>query len=198
MAQFLDAVKNRRSIYKLGPISGLMVDKVENVIKTAIKHAPSAFNSQSSRVVFLYGAHKERFFDILEEKLKAITGPEGFVKTKAKLDGFRGGVGAALFYEDQSVIKGLQEKFPGYAKMFPLWAEQGHGIAAALAWIALSDFGLGATLQHYNPLIDEQIAAEWKIPDNWVLTAQLIFGSKESEPGEKTFLDEAERYKSFS
>jgi predicted oxidoreductase (fatty acid repression mutant protein) len=197
MAQFLEAVKNRRSIYRLGPVSGLVVDKLENVIKAVIKYAPSAFNSQSSRVVFLYGAHKERLFDILEEKLRAITTTEGFVKTKEKLDGFRGGVGVALFYEDQAVIKGLQEKFPGYAKMFPQWAEQGHGIAAVLAWIAISDLGFGATLQHYNPLIDEQVAEEWKIPANWVLTAQLIFGSKEAEPGEKTFLDEAERYKSF-
>ena len=44
-------------------------------------------------------------------------------------------------------------------------------------WTAIESYpGMGANLQHYNPLIDEAIIAEWNIPDQWVLKAQLVFG----------------------
>ncbi len=42
--------------------------------------------------------------------------------------GFGQAKGIILFYEDQDVVKGLQEQFPLYAENLPLWSEQGHGI----------------------------------------------------------------------
>ena len=71
------------------------------------------------------------------------------------------------------------------------------GIAQANAWTALEEAGLGANLQHYNPVIDDAVAAEWSIPENWQLRAQLVFGSKESEPNEKEFLSDDERFRVF-
>ncbi len=52
-------------------------------------------------------------------------------------------------------------------------------------WTALEAEGLGANLQHYNPLIDAKVAEAWDIPANWKLNAQLVFGGKTSEPGPK-------------
>ena len=39
-----------------------------------------------------------------------------------------------------------------------IWSEQGHGMAEYATWLALTEAGLGATLQHYNPLIDAEVA----------------------------------------
>lgn len=47
-------------------------------------------------------------------------------------------------------------------------------------WVALEAEGLGANIQHYNPLVDQQAAIAWEIPENWQLKAQLIFGGCES------------------
>ena len=49
-------------------------------------------------------------------------------------------------------------------------------------WTALEEMGLGANLQHYNPLIDEPIKQIFDLPESWDLTAQLVFGEKLEEP----------------
>lgn len=64
-------------------------------------------------------------------------------------------------------------------------------------WTALQSEGFGANLQHYSPLIDEQIAKTWNIPASWKLDAQLVFGTPNSEPGEKAFAPIEDRYKVF-
>ena len=57
---------------------------------------------------------------------------------------------------------------------------------------------MGASLQHYNPIVDEEVAQTYDIPANWKLRAQLVFGSIEAPAGEKTFMDDAARFKSFN
>lgn len=65
-------------------------------------------------------------------------------------------------------------------------------------WTALEAEGLGANLQHYNPLIDEKVAAQWGIDADWVLSAQLVFGKREGEAGPKEVSTiEGERFKVF-
>jgi predicted oxidoreductase (fatty acid repression mutant protein) len=54
-------------------------------------------------------------------------------------------------------------------------------------WTALDAEGLGANLQHYNPLVDAKVAEEWNVPATWKLSAQLVFGGRGGEAGEKTF-----------
>jgi predicted oxidoreductase (fatty acid repression mutant protein) len=114
--------------------------------------------------------------------------------TAKKLASFQAGFGTALFFEDQDVVKDLQEKFPLYAENFPVWSEQSTGIATVNTWTALAELGLGANLQHYNPLIDEAVAKEWDLPESWKLRGQLVFGSIEAPAGEKTFMDDADRF----
>lgn len=54
-------------------------------------------------------------------------------------------------------------------------------------WTAFHNEGLGASLQHYNPLIDQRIASEWNVPSQWSLKGQLVFGKPAEEPKEKSF-----------
>ena len=95
------------------------------------------------------------------------------------------------------MIKGLEQQFPAYAENFPIWAEHSTAIAQFATWTALHTEGLGASLQHYNPIVDEQVHAEWQIPVAWKLRAQLVFGSVEGDAKEKTYMDDAARFKVF-
>ena len=91
----------------------------------------------------------------------------------------------------------MQEKFALYADRFPPWAGQSDAMHQFAIWTALETEGLGANLQHYNPLIDQKVAETWNIDLDWVLNAQLVFGTPAGQPGEKTFQDVAERFKVF-
>lgn len=190
----IDFLKKRRTQYVLGRDLPHDRQQLEQLIKDAIRQAPSSFNSQTSRAVILFGDQSVRFWKLVEDALRAVAPAEGFDKTQAKLAGFAAGVGTVLFYEDQDVVKGLQEKFALYADNFPVWSEHSSAIAQYAVWLALADAGIGASLQHYNPIVDEAAAKEWNVPSSWKLRAQMPFGSHEAEIGEKSFMDDAQRF----
>ncbi|EIR3896342.1 nitroreductase family protein [Enterococcus faecium] len=197
MTTFTDTLKNRRSIYHLGRNVSLSNEELTTLIKEAIKESPTAFNAQSTRAVILFGDAHEKLWEITEEALRPLTPAEAFPNTQNKLAGFKNGYGTVLFFKDTDVVKGLQEQFELYADNFPDWSEQSNGIATANTWVALVDKGLGANLQHYNPVIDEAVAKEWNIPSNWKLRSQLVFGSPETPAGEKEYMNDAERFRVF-
>lgn len=195
---FLNQIKQRRTIYAIGKDVSLEQAKIEEIIKEAIKHSPSSFNSQSSRAVILFGESHVKFWTIVLETLRKIVPEAAFEGTSAKINSFIAGAGTVLFYEDMSVIKNLQEQFALYADNFPVWAEHSTGIAQFATWTALSEAGIGASLQHYNPIVDDEVAEVFGVPAGWKLRAQLVFGSVEAPAGEKTFIDDAVRFKTFN
>ncbi|OTN91869.1 nitroreductase family protein [Enterococcus faecium] len=197
MTTFTDTLKNRRSIYHLGRNVSLSNEELTTLIKETIKESPTAFNAQSTRAVILFGDAHEKLWEITEEALRPLTPAEAFPNTQNKLAGFKNGYGTVLFFKDTDVVKGLQEQFELYADNFPDWSEQSNGIATANTWVALVDKGLGANLQHYNPVIDEAVAKEWNIPSNWKLRSQLVFGSPETPAGEKEYMNDADRFRVF-
>ncbi|AVF43004.1 nitroreductase family protein [Acinetobacter nosocomialis] len=194
---FIELIKNRRSIYAIGNNLSQSNDEIEKLIQEAIRHSPSAFNSQSSRAVILFGQSHHKFWNIVLEVLKSIVPAEAVSGTEQKIQSFAAGAGTVLFYEDQNVVKGLQEQFAAYADNFPIWSEHSTAIAQFAVWNILTEQGIGASLQHYNPIIDEKINVLFNIPSEWKLRAQLVFGSIEAKAGEKTFIDDESRFKTF-
>ena len=195
---FLDHIKQRRTIYAVGKSVALTPEQIESVIKEAVNHSPSAFNSQTSRIVTLFGDSHLQFWNIVRETLRKIVPEAAFEGTNTKINSFAAGYGTVLFYEDQDVVKSLQEQFALYADNFPVWSEHSSAIAQFAVWTALSEQNIGASLQHYNPIVDAEIAEIFDIPANWKLRAQLVFGSIEAPAGEKTFMAEADRFKTFN
>ncbi|NMP57196.1 nitroreductase family protein [Enterococcus mundtii] len=197
MTEFTNILKNRRSIYDLGRNVSQSNEELTTLIQEAIKESPTAFNAQSTRAVILFGDAHEKLWEMTAEALRPLTPADAFPNTQNKLASFKKGYGTVLFFKDTDVIKNLQEQFALYADNFPDWSEQSNGIATANTWVALSEEGLGANLQHYNPVIDEAVAKEWSIPANWKLRAQLVFGSPESPAGEKEYMNDADRFRVF-
>ena len=195
---FLDQIKQRRTIYAVGKNVTLDQDVIEQTIQEAVRFSPSAFNSQTSRIVTLYGESHHKFWNIVRENLRKIVPASAFANTDAKISSFEAGFGTVLFYEDQDTVKALQEQFALYADNFPVWSEHSTGIAQFSVWTALSEKNIGASLQHYNPIVDAEVAQMFDIPENWTLRAQLVFGSIESSAGEKTFIENSERFKRFN
>lgn len=92
----------------------------------------------------------------------------------------------------------MQEKFAIYADRFPTWATQSSAMLQFAVWTALeAEGGIGANLQHYNPLVDQRVAAEWKVPADWKLSALLVFGGKTGEAGAKDYLPADQKFKVF-
>lgn len=187
----------RRSIYALNDQLPLSPLALSEVIEEVVLNTPSAFNSQSSRLVVLLGSEHQKFWALVENALRKVVPPENFDATAVKLDGFRAGAGTVLFFEDELVIRELQERFPLYAASFPLYAEQTNAMHQYALWTALADNDIGANLQHYNPLVDAEVQKLWRLPSTWTLKAQLVFGGIKAPAGEKEFKPLNERLKFF-
>ncbi len=147
---FLDQIKQRRSIYSIGKNVELDQAEIEKIIKDAVKHSPSSFNSQTSRVVILFGQSHDTFWHIVRETLRDLVSADAFESTNSKINAFAAGYGTALFYEDQNVVKSMQEQFALYADNFPVWSEHSSAIAQFATWTALAEKILGL---HYSTII---------------------------------------------
>lgn len=197
MNTFQEAVTNRRTIYKLGREIPVLQSQIIAAVERMTKDAPSAFNMQSARVVITMLDHHENVWDITRGELRKVVPADKFAETEAKIDGLTAAYGTILFFESSNMIKAMQDQFPEYKHNFPGWAMQANGMLQFAIWTALEDLGLGANLQHYNPLIDEPIKRIFDLPDSWDLTAQLVFGEKLEEPEQPPKVPTGTRVKIF-
>ncbi|MGP3778567.1 nitroreductase family protein [Halanaerobium saccharolyticum] len=181
------AAKTRRSYYNIDDKKIVPEAKVEEVVEHAVKYTPTSFNSQTGRVILLFNDQHNKFWNIVESNLRPVVPEEDFDTTKEKIDGFRSGYGTVLFYEDMEIVENLQQQFPLYSDNFPKWSQHSSGMLQYNVWTMLETEGLGASLQHYTELIEEDVKAEWDVPDEWRFVAQMPFGNPVDEPEEKEF-----------
>ena len=125
--------------------------------------------------------------------MKKVVPEKQFPATRERIDGFKAAYGTVLFFEDDTVCGEFMNKYPLYQDRFKTWVEQGNAMLQSNIWMLLEDAGLGASLQHYNPLIDERVREEWNLPKSWRLIAQMPFGVPVEQPDEKTFVAINER-----
>jgi len=68
---------------------------------------------------------------------------------------------------------------------------QSVGMLQSNVWVALAKEGVGASLQHYSNLIEDQVRTVFKVPEEWNLISQQPIGvagedwkapEKESKP----------------
>lgn len=195
--EFMQAVKDRRSYYGISKEFVVSDERIQEIIEDAVKHTPSPFNSQSARLLVLFGAAHEAFWEITKDELRKVVPADKFAPTDEKINSFASGYGTILFFEDMSVVEGLQKQFPLYQENFPLWSHHSSGMHQFVVWTALEAEGFGASLQHYAPLVDEAVSKKWNVPAQWKLIAQMPFGKPTAEPGPKEFQPLKERIKVY-
>lgn len=176
---------NARSIYTITNTSPIPKNKIVALIEMLIEDVPSAFNCQSARLVVLFGQANQNFWDIVMKTLRERVPADKFGPTETKINCFAAGYGTILYFDDESVTEAFANDFPSYAANFKTWADQANGMLQFAIWTALEEEGLGANLQHYNPIIDDEVKEVFNIPDHYRLIAQMPFGARTAEPDEK-------------
>ncbi|AKP65809.1 oxidoreductase [Levilactobacillus koreensis JCM 16448] len=195
----IELLKKRRSIYNLGRNVKFSTTELTSLIQESIKQAPTAFNNQTQRAVILFGESHEKLWDIVIDRLKQEVPDEAaFAKTTAKINAFKAAFGTVLFYTETKTVKEFEENFPLYAANFQDWSEQSQGGTQQAVWTALAENGIGANLQHYNPLIDDEVRAAFNLPGSWKLRAEMDFGSIESSAGTKEYMTDDDRFLVFN
>ena len=194
---FLKSISRRRSIYNLGNKLPISDSELIKEMEDAVRNTPSAFNSQSARVVLLLKDNHQKLWNIVKETLKRSIPAEKFAPTEAKINSFAAAYGTILYFEEEKTIQKLQQDFPLYKENFPVWGQQANGMLQFVIWTMRGEQNIGASLQHYNPLIDDEVKKTWNLPQSWKLIAQMPFGSMTAPAGDKTFLPIEERLRIF-
>jgi hypothetical protein len=192
---YIEALQKRRSIYAIGNQPMISDDQLQKMITAVVEATPSAYNSQSQRVVLLLGKKHQELWDLVLEALKKIIPAKQVAKTTAKIASFAAGYGTILFFDEQKITQGLMDEYPLYKDNFAVWYQQHAGMLQENLWVALATEGYGASLQHYNELIESQVKTVFQLPDTWKLLAQMPFGAvlspaeaKEKDPISERFL----------
>lgn len=195
MSDFVETLEGRHSQYMLQGTSKLSDDELVDLIGRVVVAVPSGFNIQAQRVVLLFGQEHDKLWnDIVKGALRKVAASdEAFAKTSAKIDTFAAAHGTVLYFDDENGVRQLSEQFPTYADAFPTYAQQAQGMVQLAVWSALSEAGIGASLQHYNPLIDDAVREAFDIPADWRLTAQMPFGDFETVTGNTERMPASER-----
>ena len=145
---------------------------------------------KSQRVVVALGAKQDELWDAIYDVF-------GGKVAREKIDMFKNAAGTVLFFIDDATVTSMQEQFPRYAENFGPWSEQSNGMLQIAVWSGLRDLGIGANIQHYNPVIDETVHELFGLPESWRLRAQMDFGGIVAEPDPKEAQDIAQRVKVF-
>lgn len=182
MAHIFEGIADRRSVYALGKNIPVSDDELVEFIRRTTELVPDAFNMKSQRVVVALGDKQDALWDAVYDAF-------GGKVAREKIDGFKAAHGTVLFFYDQDVIDTMQKNVPAYAQNFPVWAQQSNGMLQFSVWTGLRSLGIGANLQHYNPVIDDAVKQLLDVPSNYVLVAQMPFGSIEAQPDPKVAED---------
>lgn len=191
MTQFNDLQLRRRSHYVLG--NNVTIKKeVLHMIESALMHTPSAFNSQLFRVSVLFGKAHVEFWDKTENILRQKT-KKDFTNTEKKMQQFKNAYGTILFFIDETVLNHLQTNIPRYAPQFEEWSSQDIAMLQYGIWLGLTDLGLGANLQHYNPVVNNMIQEDYCKHPTWRHVGQMVFGNIVQDVSEKQFVPISEK-----
>lgn len=188
-------LRERRSRYRLDAHVDVPDVRVEELIHETLKYVPSAFNSQSTRLVLLRDSAHRNFWEKVCERISEIVPRESYEKSRKKIEtSFASGCGTLLFYEEKAVVDELKMKYPLYADSFDVYSEHTSAMHQMVLWLLLAGEGLGASLQHYQGLVEEDTKSMFGLPSSWRLIAQMPFGHAIDTPEDKSFVPMDERF----
>lgn len=190
MIKTIELLKNRRTHYDLDDKIKVSDEKIQELVEEITELVPDAFNMKSQRVVLAQNDEHKKLWDAIYEEFNGEVARE-------KIDSFKNASGTILFFYDNKIVKTMKENFPLYEKQFEKWAYQANGMLQISIWNALEELDLGASLQHYNPIIDKRVKEMFALDDDYVLLGQLVYGKKLSTTEEKEKEDISNRVKIF-
>ena len=85
----LDAIESRRSIHQLTNESTIPDARIKELITHVVKHVPSSFNSQTTRLVVVLKEKHEELWDAIMEVYKVQLPADKFEQAKGRMTMFR-------------------------------------------------------------------------------------------------------------
>lgn len=181
-----EALQRRRTYYRITKELPVSEETLVGCVERLTELVPDAFNMKSSRIVVVLGEKQELLWDTVYNVF------DGKVP-REKIEGFRAGAGTVLCFYDEDTVKALQAQLPRYAENFSGWALQASGMLQLAIWTGLRELNVGASLQHYNPVIDAAVRELFSLPESYRLVAEMPFGGIAAEPAPKAPEDIAQR-----
>ena len=86
----------RRTIYELKNESPISDDRIQDILKHALLHVPSAFNSQTTRIVLLVKEEHIKLWQIVKHIIKAKVPAEAWPTSKQRLSKFQAGYATVI------------------------------------------------------------------------------------------------------
>jgi predicted oxidoreductase (fatty acid repression mutant protein) len=173
-------LERRRSIRRLQ--SGPFTPEIRDRLLNAIRLTPAAFNLPPWRVVLI---HEERdaFWTVIEEGFRAALEGDRLQRYLERLEGFRPGVAIALIYEDLAVQSHLRDAWQISDAQASSFVQQSLGMLQLSIWLSLTADGLVTSLQHWDWLLERQIAEFVGLPrERFRLSAALPIGYPDEPP----------------
>lgn len=194
MSSLVELLENRRSHYALGANTDVTAEQVAEALKVAIPHIPTAFNSQSTRMVVVSGENNEKLWTLIKDVQSKVLDEGTFNFMSGIMDGAKGAVGTVLFFEDRDAV---ESGIPANDERRYVYKNHASANAQLTTWLALAELGLGANLQHFNIGYEQKFDAGIRelldLPVSWELVAEMPFGSVEQPAGERESIPADER-----
>ena len=189
MTEFKQVIKDRRSIYALGNKSEHSIEEIVSSIRETQKDVPTAFNSQTSRLVILNGEANTKFWDLILEVQKNVLDEGTWDFMSPIMMGAKNGIGTVLFFEDRDAVATM----PTVGARTEAYKQNNSANSQFATWLALTEMNLGGSLQHFNvgyeQGFDKAVREMFNLPDSFELIAQMPFGSIEQAADAKEYMD---------
>lgn len=194
---FLASLERRQEASKLGrEVTPESYARVKAIITETILLCPTSFNTQSTRVVILYGADHLALWSLLCEC--GVHSDDEAMHFKHHI---LPAMGTAVFFEEGADTDALAKRFPQYADVLPVFEDQTSGMAQFAVSAALAQEGLATAVYHMasssstSPSVEERVRGLLQVPASWRMKAQMAFGTVKEEPGRSgtVMVSDAER-----
>lgn len=193
MSALTELVKNRRSQYAIGNDTDLTNEEIVERITKIVRDVPSASNSQTTRLAFVFGEENEKLWSHILDVQKDVMQGEMWDMMSGVMEGAKNGVGTIIFFEDLDAV----EKMPTSPSRTEVYKQNNNANVQYAVWLALTEMGLGGSLQHmnvgYEQGFDRSVKELLGLPERWEMQAQMPFGSIEGENGEKEYIADSDR-----
>ena len=193
MSNLTELVKSRRSQYVIGKNTDLTNEEIVERITEIVRDVPSASNSQTTRLAFVFGEKNDELWSHILDVQKNVLPADMLEMMTGVMEGAKNGVGTILFFEDLDAV----EEMPTSPSRVEIYKQNNNANVQYAVWLALTEMGLGGSLQHmnvgYEQGFDRSVKELLGLPERWEMQAQMPFGSIEGENGEKDYISDNER-----
>lgn len=182
-ASVSDLLAQRRSIRRLA--GGVLAPDTIARLQDAVVRTPSAFGVTPWQIVILH-EHRDAFWDEVAAAFRDGLEGERLQRYLGRLEGFRSGAGVILIYEDLAARPTLHQNWGLSEQTAHDFVHQGLGMLQLAIWLVLTEVGLVASIQHWDWLIQNRVAALLDLPtERYQLISVLPIGEP-AEPARDT------------